>query len=377
MRTSAPGVTGFDDGKFWIALLCYCLSLPLFFEGGLSWNNFHVVMPCLISFIVVTTLAWDYRIIGNPNRPYCLVLHFAFLVSLVFLLNRLMMVGDFAPILDGLPNLGGLLLDAARKTPLLGDILKLFDFVLKWLGYAVVLFLISGTIIFPPRIATALLLLFGLLFIAISVGQNLNASLWSLAAGLALQAMAFRLQMEDERKNHFWNRVAEVFRRGDPRPNMDMKIKIALLRRMHEEKAVGEKQIRALVASKLNTRTDDPRLTPVCVRIADQLATQDGLAESRDGNQGWRFVLTVPDEPPDFFSVCARVMRIILTLGFCILYILSPIDLIPDATPIFGVVDDMLLGGVGLLSAIRTYRDADRRSDHPLNGLPFSRPGQR
>lgn len=373
MRTSAAGITGFDDKKFWLALLCYSLSLPLFFEGSLSWSSFQIVMPFLISFVIVSTLAWDYRIIGNPNRLHCLILHFAFLASLVFLLNRLMMAEDFTPVLDGLPNIGGILMDAARKTPLFGDILKLFDFVLKWLGYAVVLFLVSGAIIFPPRIATVLLLLFGLLFVVVSAGQNFSASLWSLAAGLLLQAVAFRLQMEDERKQHFWNRVAEKYRRGDPKPTMDMKIKIALLQLMHEEKAVSEKQIRGLVASKLNTHTDDPRLTAVCVRIADQLATQDGLAESRDGNQGWRFVLTVPEDRPDFFTTCARVVRVIVTLGFCTLYILSPIDLIPDATPVFGVVDDMLLGAVGLLSVIRTFRDASRQSDRPLDHLPFTR----
>lgn len=371
MHTPSAGVTGFDDVKFWIALLFYGASLPLFFEGGVTWNAFHVVMPFLISFIIVGTLAWDYRVIGNPNRPHCLILHLAFLVSLIFLLNRLMLVGDFTPIMEGPSGTDSFIFSVARHTPGVTGIFRVFDFVLKWLGFAVVLFFVSGAIIFPPRIACALLVILGMCVVAIAVGQNLNPSLWSLFSGIALATVAFWLQIEDERKNRFWNSVAASLARSGDKPAMDMKIKIAMLRELEHSGSMGEKQIRGLVATRLNCRSDDPRINPICARIADQLANQDGLAESREGSYGWRFVLTVPEEPPDFFAVTARVVRVIVTLGFCVLYILSPIDLIPDATPIFGVVDDMLLGTVGLLSCIRTFYGSGRSADKHRKGLPF------
>lgn len=365
------GVYGFDDIKFWLALLFYGASLPLFFEGGMSWESFHVVMPFFISFIVVGTLAWDYRVVGNPNHPFCLVLHAAFLVSMVFLLNRLMLVSDFAPLVEGPAGTDSLISSLVRRTPLIGDVFRIFDFALKWLGFAIMLFFVSGAIMFPPRIASALLVLLGLGAVAISVGQNLSPALWSLFAGVLLMIAAFWLQLEDEGRNRFWNRVGEVLRRSGDRPAMDVKIKIAMLRELEHAGSMSEKQVRGVVANALSCRTDDPRINPVCARIADQMANQDGLAESRDGNNGWRFVLAVPDEPPDLFAVCARVVRVAVTLGFCVLYILSPIDLIPDATPVFGVVDDMLLGTVGLLSSVRTVYGSTRPTDRHGNRLPF------
>lgn len=371
MHTPSAGITGFDDARFWLALLFYGVSLPLFFEGGVTWDAFQVVMPALISFIIVGALAWDYRIIGNPNRPYCLILHLAFLVSLVFLLNRLMLVGDFAPIIEGPSGTDAFIFGLVKNAPGVDGVFKIFDFALKWLGFAVVLFFVSGAIMFPPRVASALLVILGLCAVAVAVGRNLNPSLWSLFCGIGLTTAAFWLQIEDERKNRFWNRVAEATRRSGDKPAMDMRIKIALLREMERAGSVGEKQIRGLVAGQLNCRSDDPRLNPVCARIADQLANQDGLAESREGGYGWRFVLTVPDEPPDFFAVTARVVRVIVTLGFCVLYIMSPIDLIPDATPVFGVVDDMLLGAVGLLSSVRTVYGSGRVADRYKKRLPF------
>ena len=372
MKKQRTGVTGFDDAKFWLALVCYSLSLPLFFEGAVSWQSFQIVMPFLISFIIVATLAWDFRIIGNPNELHCLTLHAAFMISAVFLLNRLMTVEDFIPSLGIMPTLGYAGVDLLAAVPYVSDFLRLVVFSLKWLGYAVILFFVSGAIIFPPRVATALLFLFGLTFVAVSVGQNLNSGLWTLALGLLLQTIAFVLQLEDERRNRFWNRVADALRRGAPIPAADMHIKIDLLRLLHEEKAIGEKQIRGIVASRLGARSDDPAINPVCVRIADQLSSQDRLAESRDGSEGWRFVLSVPAEPTDFFAFAARVVRVGLTLGFCIIYILSPIDLIPDATPVFGVVDDMLLGTVGLLSSLRTIYGTDRQWERTPLRLPFS-----
>lgn len=320
---------------------------------------------------MVTTLAWDYRIIGNPRQPYCLILHFAFMISSVFLVNRLMVLSDFAPLGSGASLVQSFLIDWVRDVPALGMIFSVFNFVLRWLGFAVILFFVSAAIMFPPRAATSLLFIFSVLVVAISIGHNFNASIWSLAAGMALMAIAFALQRVDERKSRFWNLIAERLSRAGPRPHMDMTIKIALLRELNEERALGANQIRGIIAGKLDRPTNDPALNAVCARITDQIINHDHIAESRDGLQGWRCVLAIPEEEPDFFATTARMVRVLATTAFCIIYILSPIDLIPDSIPVFGVVDDMLLGAVGLLSVVRTIWGPTRWSDRTQRKLPF------
>lgn len=371
MRTPSHGVRGFFDPKFWLALFCYGATLPLFMQGNLTWDNFHLLMPTFIAFIVVTTLAWDYRIIGNPRQPHCLVLHFAFFIAMIFLLNRLMSLADFSPLTGNTATLQTYIVGWMTDMPYMGNVFKIFDFALKWLGFALILFMVSGAIMFPPRIATSLLFIFGLLVVVISVGRNFNASVWPLFAGLLLLFGAFMLQRVDQRKSRFWNQVAERLSRSGPRPGMDMKIKTALLRELGTQRALTATQIRGLVAGQLDQPSNSTALVPVCDRITDQLVNHDHIAESRDGVQGWRCVLALPEEEPDFFATCARTVRVLVTLGFCIIYILSPIDFIPDATPVFGVVDDMILGAIGLLSAIHTIYGPIRLSDWPQRKLPF------
>lgn len=368
MSGNTHGVGGFDDPKFWLALFCHGASLPLFMRGGLDWDGFHVVMPFCIAFIVVATLAWDYRVIGNPQNLHCLVLHAAFMISMTFLVNRLMTLSVFpAPTAPFVPFLAEWL----RGAPFLGGAFAVFDFALKWLGFAVILFLVSAAVMFPPRTAAALLFIFGLSAAAIAVGRNFSAAAWPLVAGMVLMTAAFLLQRVDARASRFWNLVAERLARSGPRPAKEMAIKIAVLRELGAQRSLGANRIRGIVADKLDRPTNDPALNPICARITDQLVNHDHIAESRDGPLGWRCVLALPDDEPDFFATTARTVRVLLTAAFCLVYILSPIDFIPDATPVFGVVDDMLLGGAGLLSAVRTVWGPERRSDRSQRKLPF------
>lgn len=371
MHDTRHGVKGFDDPRFWIALFCYGATIPLFLQGNLTWETFNVVMPFLISFIIVTTLAWDYRIIGSPRNLHCLILHAAFLVSLMFLTNRLMSIADFSPLLKNPMGVQSFIVDALRDMPYLNGAFRIFDFALKWLGFAVILFMVSGAIIFPQRVATALLFILGLVVVAMCVGSSLDASVWPLFAGVGLMFVAFLLQRVDENKSRFWNLAAERLSRSGPRPGMDMKIKIALLHELYEQRALGATQIRGLIAGKLDKDTADPSLNPICARITDQVINHDHIAESRDGPRGWRCVLTLPEEEPDFYTTCARVVRLLVTGVFCVIYILSPIDLIPDATPVAGVADDMLLGIVTLLAGVRTVYGPNRFTDWTSRKLPF------
>ncbi|MDR1744991.1 MAG: DUF1232 domain-containing protein [Planctomycetota bacterium] len=365
------GVAGFGDPLFWTALLCYGAGIPLFLGGSAIGDDFHILMPAFIAFIVVTTLAWDYRVIGEPGKLHVLILHIAFFVSLIFLLNRLMSISEIVPFARDTGGIQSLIVRWMPSIPFLGSLFAVFDFALKWLGFALILFMVSGAIIFPPRTATSLLFIAGALVVAISVGRNLNASVWTLFAGLVLLLAAFLIQRVDRHAARFWNQVAEKFSRSGPRPGMDMKIKIAILRELDARGALGANQIRGIVAGQLDQPSNSPALVSICDRITDQLVNHDRIVESRDGPRGWHCVLALPGEEPDFFSACARTVRVIVTLSFCVVYILSPVDFVPDAVPIFGVADDMVLGSIGLLAAVRTVYGSGREAGWPRRTPPF------
>jgi uncharacterized membrane protein YkvA (DUF1232 family) len=50
-----------------------------------------------------------------------------------------------------------------------------------------------------------------------------------------------------------------------------------------------------------------------------------------------------------------KIVAIIIQF-LAIIYLISPIDLIPDIIPIFGIVDDILINIIALVNTIRAFK---------------------
>ncbi|HBJ87888.1 MAG TPA: hypothetical protein DDZ88_29320 [Verrucomicrobiales bacterium] len=73
----------------------------------------------------------------------------------------------------------------------------------------------------------------------------------------------------------------------------------------------------------------------------------------------------IDDSTPDVFSRIATVPKLAVAGLIALAWILSPIDLIPDATPVIGALDDV---AAGLVVAGMAFRSRSRRgfySDAP------------
>ncbi len=103
---------------------------------------------------------------------------------------------------------------------------------------------------------------------------------------------------------------------------------------------------------------------------------QDGLAELSDhgGVKGLTLSrsLFLAQEGDDAWSAIARWPKVIVVILIATLWVLSPVDLIPDATPIIGVVDDVMVALLGFsMIRRRALPDDGERLRHPkIGGTP-------
>ena len=101
------------------------------------------------------------------------------------------------------------------------------------------------------------------------------------------------------------------------------------------------------------------------MRVAKQMVYQDSLAEISDhgGTKALSLnpALFAAVDGDDPWSYIARMPKVLIVLLIATLWILSPIDLIPDALPVFGVLDDISVALLGFSMIRRRLPHQDRK----------------
>ena len=369
------GVRGFWDWKFWVVASLYFLACVFFYQTGMNRHDFAGVFSICIAYIVMSTIAWEYQMIGSPHRPHSLVLHLLFGVVLVFAFNTAVFslgrtFGDsggwFTSMMGMVPVTGSEL--AAGISSFLGGIVaSLFTTLLS-----VALFFIVPLVLSLKRSWSlpVLLILFFLLAL-LTVRLSLVSAVWMLA-GMVAMFVGLGLQREDEQQGAFWRMVRRRLDIGDRQARIDSRIKLDLLGRLFDNRSLDETQIRGVVSKRLRCSPDDPRLVEVCRRFLEQLTVQENLVEIRTGAHGQYIVLKDMTPSRGLFLKLALIPKMAIVVVFSVLYILSPIDLIPDYIPVFGVVDDLAVGVFGAMSLFMT-RENLARTKRSLGDILFRR----
>lgn len=366
-----PGVRGFWDWKFWAVLSLYFLSCLFLYQTGMNRQEFSIVFSVCVAYIIMSTIAWEYEMLGSPHRAHSLILQFAFGIALVFVFNAIVFslgatieeccawfVGQFG-LSAAADSLAGQPLAKAMEAivkPVFSTVLSVFLFI------AVPLLLSIRRSWSIPALLT---LFFALSLLTIRLG--LATAAWMLA-GMAALAIAFRLQREDELQSGFWNRVRDRLAGVGERPRIETGLKLAMLERLFDKKAMNEAEIRGVISRRLGCDANDPRLVPAARAILAQLSVQDDLVEVRTGAHGQYAVLRGGPENDSPYRKLALIPKGVIVLAFTVLYILSPIDLIPDYIPVFGVMDDLAVGIFGAVSVFSTHLRLTRSKNPPPTG---------
>ena len=357
-RELLPGVCKWTSWKFYAVLFCYLLSTvcwlhdPFFHvHGSFTWQQGF--MPLLLAWFLGTACCWELRIFGKPVGGN-LFLQLILLMPLSLALARIFSTASvpYSPSLMGkiAGNVEEIWKDVFGGTPKNLLPVWLREILTNWKLSAAALLLLAGLNLRRPELKIGLLVILLLVPFFSVFANGLPGVFFAggtifLGIGMALQFCRYdrcvfyenivnRLRFHECAVTPAFIRVvmrimAELFSGGEmSQEHFDDMVRKHLGGAEGEaEKIVREMRRRMVGHYHLLGCTENSR---GCFLHADEK-----LFFSESGSLLWS-VTVAP--------------RVIVTLLFALLWIASPIDMIPDSIPVAGVLDDAAVAVLGFLT---------------------------
>lgn len=357
-RHLPPAIASFIRWRFWMAAGLLALAALMFLETG-SRSSLQTAqwLFCLsVSFVVTATVAWEWKALGNPSILSNAVLHVLVFAALACMLLRLRghvgesdwsLLGAVADVLDwGNKALGFF-------PPVLFELLRSPAVAFLFLGVCLAL-------CFRPAWALGILasvFVFGLTLSLLSDGFGSRG--WFFG-GMACFVLSLRIQYAPPDHRHFWENVKTRWS-GDQHVRGDLELKQRVLQLMISEgRPLTETECLARVARGLGKSSHDETARACTTRVVGQLVREDRICQLVHGSSGpiLGLAVGVGDSSPDVFSRISMVPKLAVAGMIALVWIISPIDLIPDTTPVIGALDDV---AAALVVAGMAFRSRSRR----------------
>lgn len=352
------GVRSFTDPNFFLVILLQFASCVCFIRDpwfGRFFFTFETnLLIALLALVIVASFAWEESRLGSP-RGANLLLHFTLLVPFTMFLTRLFGASParafdsslFGLLRERVAELGGFL-GINQQVP---EFLK--DLFVSPLLPLTVLAVLAGCCFRRPALR------FGFLFLVLAAGflaalkAPEGSALYCFAATAALGA-ALLLQSNPAANAIACGRILRELERETDRAAYRAKLRIAT-------ETLRRKELDADTTVRL-TRDEYPdvsamELRAITAQLTGDLVTLHRLLELR-GDRGGTILTTCPELGTENLLLrgVAEVPRLLFALCFALLWIISPVDLIPDAIPFVGTLDDAAVAILAALSFRRPFR---------------------
>lgn len=344
------GVASFASLRFFTVLLFYLaafavLALDPFFQNNGVFIYRQGVITIFFAFVISASLNWEMLLFGRASGGN-LLLQVMQIPPLALLLARLLAFPS-KPLID--PSLFEKVKQFVRNAD--REVFNITETIPEWLRdifsnwrislcFILVLMILSCRNI---RVKVAMLLSLLVFFLASELNSAGHYSFY-LLGGTVLLAVGYVCQFcRYDRVIFFENAVRRIARTGSC-DSLLASVMLSVLSDFYESGRVSRQQllqrVQAVYAQDHALSGSDLQL--IAGEIVRKMVYQFNLAEVHSNADG---EFLAPHEGlfryDNLLGMIAVVPRVILTAAFCLLWILFPIDLIPDGIPIFGVLDDV------------------------------------
>ena len=343
------GVHGFGDGRFYVVLFMYLTAFlifakdPFFHQNGVFVYQQGIV-TLLLGGLLAAALNWEMCIFGKPVGAN-LFLHVIQVFPLTLLVARLTARPSVVPPPS---SFMGHVLKASKELSqkLLGDVVNgippwLIDVFSNWkicLFLALLLFFLCLRHL-PMKLGAVICLFLVPLATVIQDG-----GVGHLLAGIALLGVGMTLQFcRYDRILYYEN----VFHRLQRTPLPDAKFGDVALRvmvQLENDGRLSEGNLTGIVRSEYGTEAALPpaELKAKCGEVLQKLVYEYGLAVLR-GDVDGLFLKADPmlSHHDSLLTSVAVFPRAVLALLTAAIWVLLPVDVIPDAIPFLGMLDDV------------------------------------
>ena len=353
-REYSNGIHSFLSWKFYLVFALYAGAFlvfahdPFFHRGGIFVYQQGAV-TLFLAYVVVGAVNWEFNIFGKSSGANLLLQIMQILPFSLFLARLLS-----SP--SGPPASGSWKAEAvAFVTETFSGAISVIpawlrDFFCNWESAVLLLLILLFFCFRSVRLKVAFLLgvlvyLTGINIINGSTG-NLFLGMLLFAGGLALQFCRY------DRVVFFENAVRRVADCGAHTDRHFAAIAMKTVTMLYEKEQISRDTFLELVHDEYSHEPDyrPEELYLYAGEVMRQMVYRCGLVEIKGSSSGFYLKVNPLLGFYDNLLSCASVLpRLVLVLAISVIWIILPIDVIPDAIPFFGVLDDV---SVAVLSAM-------------------------
>lgn len=344
------GIYSAGNLSFYLSLVFYLVSFLVFADDSFFWGNgiFHYTqtfIPIVFALILVACLNWELLLFGKPAGlnlflQCCQIFPFALFLA--------RMIGKPTEKIYELPSWIGRWISQAKE--IMNEVIKIK--VPQWMidiffnpGMFFLLCIFLVVISFRKKIFKIGGIVFMLcLMFTITVASNPS---WQLFAGAVLLISGLALQYSRYDRNIFAIHVEQnLFRYGAIDDRLCQTIRAIMVQLQEPGSKVSEPQLFQMVKDiygrGMTYCGNDLKL--ISIEIVQKMTYTYGLIRL-DMSSAGKFIIANPSLycADNLLMTVAVVPRIIFAAVVMVVWIISPVDLIPDAIPFIGSLDDFVI----------------------------------
>jgi len=368
--TAAPpakaGVAGIYDPKWIFIALCYIGAIALMGQdpwyGDRQFTYNQGVFVGILAFLIVAGFCWESYLLGRPGGIN-LILQFLLIIPLALFIGRI----------AGLPlapeTAYGFLGQLKGYASNLKDEMGFTSLVPLWIrdvfrNPGILLLIFFTAIAFTQQKSSRRFALILVAFLIPLVQTLSHDPKPSISFGIGCLIMLTGIALQNSRYGNIVAQQNILSRLQAVDDRSELKCSLRISKRAAEEGFITEDGVLAIVHREYGKTAGTDQLTvrAIAQAISYRLVREHRILELHGDERG--FFLTpyagIFRIDSIFDEIAVWIRKIILT-GLVIIWLISPIDLFPDAIPILGSIDDALITLIGAgqwLDTIRRRRPA-------------------
>ena len=363
------GIAGFRCWKFWAVLAFYLGGFlllvrdPFFLRGG-AFSYQQGMVTLLLAFVIVAAICWVMMLFGPP-RGANLLLQFMMCLPAFLFVARITAAPSMPPADVGVISLTVDGIGKFRQWLGIGRLLEYIPFWIRDLfaNWQVTLFfmVVMGALSFRRTGVrlSLLVLLLAIEFFAVFAGRG-SAPDWLLGGTICLLAGMGLQFCRCDRIVYYENVVDRLS--AAPCDESALRAILRIAAQGREDGRVSEEGVRRIVKSEYGSLGNFSAAEFGCIasELTGRILYEYRIMHLSGGADGV-FLIPAPN-----LCRCETLLgglsvwpRVIFTLLAAVVWVLLPVDLIPDSIPFDGALDDVtvtILSGIVLRNAMENSR---------------------
>jgi hypothetical protein len=355
------GVAGIGDPR-WIAVaLCYIAAIALMGQDPWYGDKYFTynqgIFVGVLAILIVAGFCWEIYLLGRP-AGINLILHCLLIVPVALLIGR---IAGLPPAPGASYGLLGQLKDyiiSFKDITGIGSILPIWiQDIFRNPSILVLIFFTS--IAFTQKKASRRFALVVVAFIIPAMQTLAHDPRPSVLFGLGVIAVVAGIALQFSNYGDIIGQQNVLSRLRHVDDLLELKCSLRIAKHTVDDGFITEDGVLAIVQREYSKLYELKSLSvrEIAQAISHRLVREHRILELHGDERGF-FLVTYPAifKIESLFDEIAVWIRKIIITGIAIIWLISPIDLFPDAMPVLGAIDDAIIALVGAAQWVDTIK---------------------